>query len=194
MKALTALKAADPAEYARAIQGLAAVRQAPAPADPPQRGEQVVWQGETYRLNQRAADDLLIAYNRLRQEPGAPAHLHLVGAGRKMLLILEPMPTPAEPAPDPPPCPSGHPGQARALLVKKQKPRRCQRCGSLPILLPVAQNAEPTAAGWFAEPEDLPEPWPEPVRQTLAARAQDQTNVLATHLLNKIQGAGNPHA
>ena len=186
MKALTALKAADPAEYARAIQALAAARRAPAPADPPQRGEQVAWQGETYRLNQRAADDLLIAYNRRAADPEKPCHLHLIGAGGKMLLIVEPInPAAADPAGEErPPCPGGHPGQARALLVKKQQPRWCRRCGTTPQLLPVAQNAEPTAAGYFNDPADLPELWQEPVRATLADREKASAPDYATHLLN----------
>ena len=186
MKALTALKAAadGPEGYAAAIQALAAAR----PTEPyavPRRGERVEWQGETYRLNETAADDLIIAYNRRVADPGQPSHLHLIGAGKKMLLIVEPM-TPASAAPakeEQPPCPGGHPGQARALLVKKQTPRLCRRCGQTPQLLPVAQNAEPTAAGYFNTPEDLPEPWQDPVRATLEDRGKAAAPEYPTHLL-----------
>ena len=189
MKALTALKtAAGKAEYYAAIQALARARP-PEPYALPHRGERVEWQGETYRLNEMAADDLIIAYNRRVADPQKPGHLHLIGAGRKMLLIVEPMPT----APQSRlrrkteaihPCPGGHPSQARALLVKKQQPRGCRRCGQTPRLLPVAQNAEPTAAGYFQDPEDLPELWQEPVRATLADREKASAPDPATHLLN----------
>lgn len=146
--------------YAAAVQSLAGIME-----DPPRRGATVEWAGQTYRLNQRAVDDLLIAYNRRAADCGHIVHLYLATQGQALLLRLEHTPYPRDPGRRDLPCPEGHEKQAEALRTKRRPPRQCPHCGKTPTLLPVAQNADPQAAGYFADPEELPEAWRDAVRE-----------------------------
>ena len=153
MKSLTALNRPG-GDYAAIIQILAEIME-----DPPRRGAAVDWAGQTYRLNPRAVADLLIACNRRAADCGHIVPLPLAAQGQALLLLLEHTPYPRDDRRPARPCPEEHENQAAALLTKRRPPRRFPRCGKKPTLLPVAQNADPQAAGYFAAPEQLPEAW-----------------------------------
>lgn len=71
MKALTALNRPG-GDYAAIIQSRAEIME-----DPPRRGATMAWAGQTYRLNPRAVDDILIAYNLRAADCERIVHLRL---------------------------------------------------------------------------------------------------------------------
>ena len=119
-----------------------------------------------------AVDNILIAYNRRAADYGHIVHLPLAAQGQALLLLLEHPPYPRDAGRQELPCPEGHEKQAEALLTKRRPPRQCPRCGKTPTLLPVAQNADPQAAGYFADPEELPETWRDAVRGRMESMKQ----------------------